>query len=247
MICEAINRKVENDFEEAQEYVIAFDAVRPIYEYNRKWDFDAYRKQAHSVTSLKEEMEQIAEWEKELEMRARQSCGILEVESRKLRTMLIPMTAEKMEALKGLVKDLARAKCKEQLNKYKNRISKLSQRPVHLKDFAAQVEGVEALQAAGEEPLQAHADGRADVPAARPPRGQDHRDDLVQLDELRSFQVQYNEETEASNTYRDERLPEMTQQLDMNIARLNDQLVQISGQLEEGVFVNVAPSRTRRP
>ena len=65
-------------------------------------------------------------------------------------------------------------------------------------------------------------------------------DDLVQLDELRSYQVQYNEETEASNTYRDERLPEMTQQLDMNIARLNDQLVQISGQLEEGVFVNVA-------
>jgi dynein heavy chain len=90
---------------------------------------------------------QISLWEKELEkMRARQPCGILEVESRKLKQMLIPMTAEKMEALKGLVKDLARAKCKEQLNKYKNRISKLSQRPVHLKDFAAQVEAVEALR-----------------------------------------------------------------------------------------------------
>ena len=62
----------------------------------------------------------------------------------------------------------------------------------------------------------------------------------MQLDELRSYQVQYNEETEASNTYKDERLPEMTQQLDMNIARLNDQLVQISAQLEEGAFVNVA-------
>ena len=62
VICEAINRKVENDFEEAQEYVIGFDAVRPIYEYNRRWDFDAYKRQAHSVTSLKEEMEQISLW-----------------------------------------------------------------------------------------------------------------------------------------------------------------------------------------
>ena len=58
VICDAINRKVEHDFAEAQEYVIGFDAVRPIYEYNRRWDFDAYKRQAHSVTSLKEEMEQ---------------------------------------------------------------------------------------------------------------------------------------------------------------------------------------------
>lgn len=39
---------------------------------------------------------------------------------------------------------------------------------------------------------------------------------------------------EASKTFKDERLPEMTQQLDINIARLNDQLMQIKNTLEEG-------------
>ena len=97
--CFAINAKVESDFKKAQEYVdAAFDKVWPIYEYSRRWDFDAYKRQAHTVASLKKEMEKVASWEKELEkMRTRQTCGMLEVESRKLRQTLIPMTTEKMD------------------------------------------------------------------------------------------------------------------------------------------------------
>lgn len=63
-----------------QEYVVTFDSVRPIFEYNQTWDFKAYKAQQHSVATLKEQMQRIGVWVNELEkMRARQPCGILEV------------------------------------------------------------------------------------------------------------------------------------------------------------------------
>lgn len=63
-----------------QDYAITLNTVRPIYEYNRSWDFNAYRANQHSVTTLREQMQRIGGWMQELEkMRARQQCGILEV------------------------------------------------------------------------------------------------------------------------------------------------------------------------
>lgn len=49
------------------------------------------------------------------------------------RSLLLPMIAEKMEAVKTLIRDVARTKCREQSSKYKARIAKLSQRPMNLK------------------------------------------------------------------------------------------------------------------
>ncbi|TMW64715.1 hypothetical protein Poli38472_011595 [Pythium oligandrum] len=103
--------KIINDYAEATEYVKIFDNVRPIYEYDKIWDFEEYSQRSHTVTTLKVDMLQISTWEKELEkMRAGQTIGILHVESRKLKQTLIPMTTAKLDAMKGLVKDLARAK-----------------------------------------------------------------------------------------------------------------------------------------
>lgn len=63
-----------------QDYAITLNSVRPIFEYNRSWDFKAYRAKQHSVTTLREQMQRIGGWMHELEkMRARQPCGILEV------------------------------------------------------------------------------------------------------------------------------------------------------------------------
>lgn len=60
---------------------MTFNSVRPIYEYNQTWDFKAYKAQQHSVTTLREQMQRIGVWVNELEkMRARQPCGILEVQ-----------------------------------------------------------------------------------------------------------------------------------------------------------------------
>lgn len=142
-----VEEKLTDDFEEAADYVVTLESIRPIHEYDCNWDFDVYRAQQHSVSSLRTEMERVSGWINELEkMRARQPCGCLEVESRKLKQTLLPATEEKLESLKGLVRDLARVKCRDQLGQYKAHISSVSSRPAQLKDFAAYVESLEQLK-----------------------------------------------------------------------------------------------------
>ena len=40
-----IDEKIETDFKEAEEYVVAFDSVRPIYDVHRTWNWDEFKKQ----------------------------------------------------------------------------------------------------------------------------------------------------------------------------------------------------------
>ena len=66
-----------------------------------------YKRQTHTVNGLSAEMDQIAKWEKELGgMRGSKNCGILEVESRKLKTAMQPLISDKMVALKGRRPDM---------------------------------------------------------------------------------------------------------------------------------------------
>ncbi|KAJ0392153.1 hypothetical protein P43SY_009213 [Pythium insidiosum] len=232
--------KISNDYADAAEYVKIFDNVRPIYEYDKVWDFDEYAQRSHTydkvwdfdeyaqrshtVTTLKADMLQISTWEKELEkMRAGQTIGILHVESRKLKQTLIPMTTAKLDAMKGLVKDLARAKCKNQLIEYKQRIQALLQRPQHLKEFAAHVERVQALKSK-QKALVKNTNVVDELYRLLGNYGvRISSEDMVQLDDLRSVQDSYREETEAVDAFIQSRLGEMTQQLDSNIQRLDEQ------------------------
>ncbi|RHY05497.1 hypothetical protein DYB25_001425 [Aphanomyces astaci] len=232
--------KIQNDYAEATDYVKIFDSVRPIFEYDKQWDFESdYSQRTHTVTSLKADMLQIATWEKELEkMRAGQTIGILHVESRKLKQNLIPMTAAKLDAMKGLVKDQARAKCKLQLSEYKQRIQMLSQRPQHLKEFAAHVERVQGLKQK-QKALVKNTNVVDEMYRLLGNYGvRISSEDMVQLDDLRSVQESYKEETDAVDVYIHGKLSEMTQQLDSNIARLDEQTVQLNEQLQTGAFID---------
>ena len=145
--------------------MVAFDSVRPIYDFHMTWNLEEFKALDHTAQSLKDSLDQYTVWEKEVEkMRARQPCGILEVESRKLRcvlvhgavgialcitlvlihlclpcltsiprAMLLPIIAEKVEAVKTLIHEVARSKCKDQTTLYKARITRLTQRPMNLK------------------------------------------------------------------------------------------------------------------
>ncbi|KAG6597879.1 dynein heavy chain [Phytophthora cinnamomi] len=233
--------KIASDYAEATEYVKIFDNVRPIYEYDKVWDLEEYSQRAHTVTTLKADMLQISTWEKELEkMRAGQTIGILHVESRKLKQTLIPMTTAKLDAMKGLVKDLARARCKTQLGEYKQRIQSLLQRPQHLKEFAGHVERVQNLKSK-QKALAKNTNVVDELYRLLGTYGvRISSEDMVQLDDLRSVQESYKEETEAVDAFVASRLGEMTQQLDANIQRLDEQVLQLHNQLQGGLFIDAS-------
>lgn len=52
-------------------------------------------------------------------------------------------------------------------------------------------------------------------------------------------QAQYQEDMESALEEKDKRMPDMVRDLDTNIARLNDQLLQLGGSLDEGIFIDV--------
>ncbi|ETO71841.1 hypothetical protein F444_11884 [Phytophthora nicotianae P1976] len=63
---------------------------------------------------------------------------------------------------------------------------------------------------------------------------------MVQLDDLRSVQERYKEETEAVDAFMASRVGEMTQQLDANIQRLDEQVLQLHNQLQGGLFIDAS-------
>ena len=113
-------------------------------------------------------------------------------------------------------------------------------RPVHLKDFANQTEQITSVLQ-DEKSLFKQTDmveklyqllNKYDVEVPS--------EDAVQLDDLRGFQQSYQENVEAAEAFKAERMPEMTAQLDMKIANLNERLVAITGDLQTGEFVDAS-------
>jgi len=240
-ICGGINEKIKEDFQEAANYAQKdiTSKFRDIYDDTRNWNFDQFRRKKHTVSSLKEEMEKVHNYYQKLDqMRNRQQSGILEIESKKLKLKMTPMTEDKMESMKGLVRDLARAMCRDQLSKFKQRIGKISQRPQQLQHFAGYVDTATSLKEKERDLNKATSVVEQmyhllkSYAVAIPP------EDEVQLDDLHNVQEEYVQEMEAALSFKAERLPEMTNTLDVSIARLNDQLMQIQASMEEGIFID---------
>lgn len=52
------------------------------------------------------------------------------------------------------------------------------------------------------------------------------------------LKAQYQESMESARDEKEKRMPDMVRDLDTNIARLNEQLVQLGGSLDEGIFID---------
>ena len=241
-ICVNINAKIKEDFQGAEVYVGQHitSQFRDIYDDTRNWDFNAFKRQDHKVSNLKEEMERVQQYEDKLDktMKNRQQCGILEVESRNLKQIMTPMVRKKLSSMKDLVRELAKAMCKEQLTKLKKRIQVLSARPHSLKDFAGYVDSAGTLKSKERglnkavETVEKMYNLLKHHQVVIPP------EDEVQLDDMHNVQAEYNKTMHSALNFKEERLPEMTQSLDLSISRLNEQLISLKASLTEGMFID---------
>ena len=50
--CELIKERIANDFDRAEEHAHSFDNVRPIFDFNATWDYEAYKKESHDMSEL---------------------------------------------------------------------------------------------------------------------------------------------------------------------------------------------------
>jgi len=240
MIKDSIGEKVLQDFKDAKDYSKTFEQVMPIFVYNQEFDFERYKKRDDlSLQVIKKDMVVLSDWTKDLEkMRVGNTVGILHVESRKLRSSLVPITELGLERMRGLLADLSKQKCGILLEEYKVQIRELEAQPMHLKDFAAHVEFVQQLKmdtnammkstATVEEMYRLCSSYGMKVSAV----------DMVQFDDLKQYTEAFSTKRKDAEAYIESRLPEMMQSLDMNIAKLGDQLGHLKEVITSGIFVD---------
>lgn len=232
-----ITGKVLQDFAEAFEYLKSFENIRPIYEYDKAWNLEEYVQRAHTVASLKAEMAQLIQWEKELDkMRVGHTIGILHVESRKLKQSLVPACSAKVDELKCLIRDLARTRCKKNLNEYKQLTQLLVQRPILLREFATFVQRIRSA-IHSQKLLHKITNAVEDLYRLLAHHGvRVSSEDMVQLDDLRGIQEVCRKDMDSANAYVESRMEEMSEQLNKNIERLDEKVIQVNIQLRDAQF-----------
>lgn len=236
---ELIKEKIMADYERAEEHSVQFDPVRPIYDFNLTWDFEAYRTQQHDIASLKSMMELFSNWSKELEKLRNKTLGILVVDSRRLKGELNPIREARLFEIKEYIKDIARERCRHLLDHYKECINELRNRPVSLKDYANYVKSVATLRDAEKNLFKATSQVdqlynllqfyEVNVPV----------EDLTLHEDLHERQHDYRKDFDVAVAYKDSKIMEMTSSVEVNISKLTEQVAGIVVKLDEHAFLDV--------
>jgi dynein heavy chain len=231
-----IQQRVMADFEKAEEHAQSYESVRPIYDFNVAWDFEAYRSQNHDMASLKGMMELIGNWSKELEKLRNKPIGILEVDSKKLKGELNPMREARLQEIKEYIKDVARNRCSQLLDHYKESLMKLSVKPIYLKEFANQVQTIISMREDEKSLYKATSQVDQMYNLLQQYEVKVPSEDLVLHEDLHERQQEYRREIEIAQQYRDSKMPEMIAAVDTNIVKLQDQITSMVSKLEEKMF-----------
>jgi dynein heavy chain len=84
-MAESIQERVITDFAAADEHAKTFDTIRPIFDFNLTWDFEAYKAEQHDIQDIKDMFDRISNWNKELDKLRNKPIGVLEVDSKRLK------------------------------------------------------------------------------------------------------------------------------------------------------------------
>jgi hypothetical protein len=143
-IMEQVEGKVLLDFEKAIEYANRFASVRPVYDFRKVWDLEAYAARKEHLLSnptgelktmgavvrdFETDLTRAETWSYEVErMASTGNVGILQIASRSLRRDLIEDHQQKTDAMKKLLRGLSRKRCLEQVEKYRSGLLLMSRK-----------------------------------------------------------------------------------------------------------------------
>lgn len=237
-IAALIQQKIISDFERANEHVQTFESVRPIYLFNAKWDFNAYKSEHHELSSLKNMLEHIINWNKELDKLRNKPIGVLEVDSKRLKGELHPMREARLAEIKEYMRDIASEKCSQLLDLFKENLIKLSAKASHLKDFAGFVQTLNSLREEEKSSLKAASQVDQIYNILQIYEVQVPPEHLVAHEDLHERLHEYKREMDAAVSFKESKLSEMTNHLDMNIFKLSEQVATVASKLNDAPFTD---------
>lgn len=240
-IRQSIDKKFADDFSAAASFVRVFDAVRPVFDYQLTNDDEAYKAREHTVNSLQRDMARMKAWDLQVDrMRSQHVEGALFVDSKRLKSELEPITTSAIESIKALLSELARKKCKAVFEAFVARSRSLDQRPPALDKFAAHVERIVSLREAEAALLRESSSVEDMYKLLQSYDVKISSEDAVALDDMRNSGLAYTDSYRKSEAYLEDRMPEMTRQLDMNIIKATDSLKAVGESVNDGLFIDAS-------
>ena len=189
------------------------------------------------MASLKGMMELIGNWTKELEKLRNKPIGILEVDSKRLKGELNPLRDARLQEIKDFIKKTARDCCTQLLERYKDCLLKLANKPANLEEFASQVQIVATMREEEKSLFKMTSQVDQMYNLLQQYEVKVPSEQLVLHEDLHDRQAEYRKEIEQALLYRDSKMPEMISAVDTSILKLHDQITSVVAKLEEQIFM----------
>jgi hypothetical protein len=99
----------------AERTVRSLEHHRAVFNFGEEWSFDAYCAKEHTVESIQADMNQQKRWNEALKKNIKEfyEAGIFQVQAKKLKNHLVPITTEALNKQKGLLLRICKEKCHE--------------------------------------------------------------------------------------------------------------------------------------
>jgi dynein heavy chain, axonemal len=133
----------------------------------------------------------------------------------------------------------SRVRCAHLLETYKDVLSRLANKPVHLKDFANQVQVIAGYREQEKNLYKQTSQVDQLYNLLQQYEVKIPSEDLVLHEDLHERQQEYRREIEVAQNYRDTKMPEMVANVETNILKLQDQIGGTVAKLEDPLFVEV--------
>lgn len=237
----SILARIEEDFVRAAEHTTSYQVLKPMH---RLTNFlEDLNMDQPDVNTVREKLDKIANWGKEIEKLRNKSIGVLEIESKRLKAELEGIREAKLKEVKEFIRDASREKCTQLLEYYRECLTKLGNKPTYLKEFAAYLSSVELLKldqnrhfkSTNQVDLLYKLLTEIDATSASGTSA-DQETIFEILDELHGKEDAYRVEMAAVKTYKESQMEDMSKSLDSLLEKLNDSVAFALTRLRDAVF-----------
>lgn len=235
--------KVNSDFSLVQQEMQFLEKYRPIYQFGKTWDYDAYAATNQTVEQIQADMVKQTKDMGDIErIRNFYDAGIFQADTKGLKQTLAPVTKTALSDMKKLLLQMFHDQCASVQTKYQAKIKSLDEDPQTLQTYAKHTELTTEIRNEGATLLEEakltelmHTlllDYNMKIPTL----------DAVAFEELQQSVQTFDKQMETTQALMDSKMHNMQNRVYKNIARLKSELETQGTLLQEGVFIDADQS-----
>eukprot|EP00002_Diphylleia_rotans_P033820 TRINITY_DN7227_c0_g1_i1.p1 TRINITY_DN7227_c0_g1~~TRINITY_DN7227_c0_g1_i1.p1 ORF type:complete len:4130 (+),score=744.89 TRINITY_DN7227_c0_g1_i1:147-12536(+) len=127
---------IDNSYRAAAKYARIFNDHKTVYQFGRTWDVSIYRKEPIDLSAFSSDLAKFQKWMNDLEkMNTASSRSILYIDSKGLKSNLIPIPTRAMDDVKGLLLGMATERTNRLLEEFRTYMKQLAADPSSLGEF----------------------------------------------------------------------------------------------------------------